>query len=789
LREKLALLPNVIAMTEALAYAHERRVVHRDLKPSNVLIGAFGETVVIDWGLAKERGAAGEPEGKLGISSSGEHWHTREGSFVGTVGYMSPEQALGDPVDERADVYALGAVLYHLFAGHAPHHSPTVRETLDKVILGPPEPLAQLVPDLAPDLVAIVEKAMARAPADRYGDARAMAEDLKRFQAGKLVGAHVYSLRTLLGRWLARHRAVVLTASALLVALAVTLTVSVRRVVRERDRADAAKVEAEKARAVAITQRDAAEKLVDFIVQNLQSKLVAVGRIDILVGLGDEIDRYYQAASETSPDAAVLVRRSRALAMIATVADFKLDTAYASRFFDHAIALCERALVLAPTDEPAILMLSKLHVNLAGTLIDLNRLDAAEEHAKAGIVAGERATAAHPESPRAASELASAMLRLALVQRQKGRLDLTPPLYMEACELVDRALAAAPENTKILHQLGWAYFERGEAALDRGDVDEAVTSLTRSVEARETCYASDPTPENLSDLAVAQVRAANARARRGELDAAMAAGTSAAARLEEAAAQDPGDLFLARNLAVTLVYLAADEDVLARCESGIEHARRAVTILERAAHDDANIESRRDLVGALAELGNAQLCAGHARAARDPLARGFAQEGAAPDPQSPTPIAATVGPNLALAALADGDAARALSTARTAVSRAAAHLASSPGDPAAAFAEGVAELALGDVLASRKDAVAVAAYRAAHDAFSRRMAGYHDPLLDPVWRAGAALKLARLVSADEARLLVDEATLSLEALDGAHRLVPRGVSLLKEARALRAKAP
>jgi serine/threonine protein kinase len=122
LAARLALLPNVLAVAEAVAFAHTHRIIHRDLKPANVLLGPFGETIVADWGLAKdldegqgEHAPVGEPTARPPADDS----RTVEGSVLGTPGYMAPEQARGDDADERSDVYALGATLYHLLAGKA----------------------------------------------------------------------------------------------------------------------------------------------------------------------------------------------------------------------------------------------------------------------------------------------------------------------------------------------------------------------------------------------------------------------------------------------------------------------------------------------------------------------------------------------------------------------------------------------------------------------------------------------------------------------------------------------
>jgi serine/threonine protein kinase len=216
--DRLALLPQVIAAAEAVAYAHDLGIVHRDLKPSNILVGAFGETVVVDWGLAKDlRAGASEsgspaPPGLPGDATEGERsapGDSPTGAIVGTPSYMSPEQSAGRPVDPRTDVYSLGAILHYVLAGTVPQ---------------PATPLAALEPRLPPDLLAIVDKALADDPARRYPSAFELADDLKRFAGGQLVAARRYSSLTRAGRFVARHPLAVGAALAIASALvAVTM--------------------------------------------------------------------------------------------------------------------------------------------------------------------------------------------------------------------------------------------------------------------------------------------------------------------------------------------------------------------------------------------------------------------------------------------------------------------------------------------------------------------------------------------------------------------------------------
>ncbi len=219
--DRLALLPQVIAAAEAVAYAHDQGVVHRDLKPSNILVGAFGETVVVDWGLAKDlRAAAAEsgapapsPPSATTASEASAVGDSPTGSVVGTPSYMSPEQSAGRAVDPRTDVYSLGAILHYVLAGTVPQAA---------------TPLVELEPRLPPDLLAIVDKALAAEAARRYPSAFELAEDLKRFAGGQLVAARHYSPLTRAGRFIARHPIAVGAAVAIAFALVAVTMFSAR---------------------------------------------------------------------------------------------------------------------------------------------------------------------------------------------------------------------------------------------------------------------------------------------------------------------------------------------------------------------------------------------------------------------------------------------------------------------------------------------------------------------------------------------------------------------------------
>jgi len=301
LAQRLALLPTVLAVADAIAYAHNERIIHRDLKPPNILVGKYGETIVIDWGLAKDLAADDRDAVDAGPYRGTDVDKTVAGAMMGTPAYMAPEQAAGEAVDERTDVYALGAILYQLVSGAIPHEGDTLEEMVSHVITGQVRPLAERVPEVPRDLAAIVGKAMALEPAKRYANAQGFADDLRRFSTGQLVASHTYRTRDLVRRWLARHRGIVLVATAALALVSIISITSVVRIVRAQHAAEDAAV-------VATRENNAATEM-------LANTLEEQGRQELLAGRPARAAVYLTEAQTKRREQSVAIRALLADAM------------------------------------------------------------------------------------------------------------------------------------------------------------------------------------------------------------------------------------------------------------------------------------------------------------------------------------------------------------------------------------------------------------------------------------------------------------------------------------------
>jgi serine/threonine-protein kinase len=224
--ELRALLTRFVAVCNAMAYAHSRGVIHRDLKPSNIMLGKYGETLIVDWGLAKAladspaRSASAGPDEPLLVPRCADGIaETYVGTALGTLAYMSPEQAAGrlDQLGPASDIYSLGATLYTLLTGRRSIESKEIAEALTKAQRGDWPPPRQIKSDIPPALDAICRKAMSLRPEDRYATALEFAGDVERWLADEPVSAwpEPWSIRA--RRWARRHRSLMTSGVAVFI--------------------------------------------------------------------------------------------------------------------------------------------------------------------------------------------------------------------------------------------------------------------------------------------------------------------------------------------------------------------------------------------------------------------------------------------------------------------------------------------------------------------------------------------------------------------------------------------
>ncbi|MEZ6116022.1 MAG: serine/threonine-protein kinase [Pirellulaceae bacterium] len=331
-RDKIVSLRNLLQrfvdVCNAVAYAHDKGIIHRDLKPSNVMVGEFGETVVVDWGLAKrilvneetsdldfhecpsepfESDTANETPGPQNVS------HTRMGQVVGTPSYMAPEQARGeiDRLDERSDVYSLGVMLYTILVGRSPFRASDVTTTLEMVKRGDYRKPREMNQAVAKPLAAISTMAMALDSKDRYQSARNLAADVNAWLAGEPVSAYRESLFASVMRWCRKRPVIVSTAFAIVTTLALSASVASVLIGRSHQRERSARIDAVAAQQQAVRSKHLA-------LQNLQESRQAAdqwllelsGNLQFVPGLeslriklvDDALAHYQQFADLNSDD-------------------------------------------------------------------------------------------------------------------------------------------------------------------------------------------------------------------------------------------------------------------------------------------------------------------------------------------------------------------------------------------------------------------------------------------------------------------------------------------------------
>jgi serine/threonine-protein kinase len=490
------LLTRFVAVCNAVGYAHSRGILHRDLKPANVMLGEYGETLVVDWGLARVL-VQSDPEQTAPYSLvrlNDAETETRLGKALGTPAYMPPEQARGehDRVGMHSDVWALGATLYALLTGRAPYRGPDVMLSATMCEFPPPR---QVNPRAPRALEAVCLKAMASKPEDRYATARVLAAEVEHWLADEPVTAYREPLVDRARRWGRRNRPLVASGVVLLATGVVGLSVGLWAVGKEQTRAAQALERALLAEKEANGNFEQARKAVDdcFGLAKDDPLLQAehLRKVRLLL-LKKTLPFYEVFAAKTPDDEALLARQADYLFRVASI------TEEINRKSD-ALLNYERArdiLLQFSETRPEV---SEHQANLARTLYHLGWLQsetgkpqgALESYLHARDILL-RLGRAYPGVAEHQAELAKIWNGLGSLQSETGKPQEAIKSYLLARDIRLRLSNAHPELPEHQEALATTWHNLGNLQSRTGEPQEALESYLRARDIRLSLIKAHP---------------------------------------------------------------------------------------------------------------------------------------------------------------------------------------------------------------------------------------------------------------------------------------------------------
>jgi eukaryotic-like serine/threonine-protein kinase len=597
------LLRRFLDVCNAIDYAHSRGVLHRDIKPANIIVGKHGETLVVDWGLAKVLGRSdpGSVEQTLvPRSSASVSSETLPGSALGTPAYMSPEQARGnlEQLGPRSDVYSLGATLYFLLTGKTPLEGDDVGAILRAAQEGKFPPPRRIDPSIDKPLEAVCLKAMALSPEDRYKTPRALADDLERWMADEPVSAWREPWSRALVRWLTRHRTGVTgVGAALLMAvagLAAVLGVQTRanaQLTAKNDQLDASvRREAERFKlamdAIKLFHGEVSEDLL------LNEKRFETLRSKLLRGAAD----FYGKLERLLEDKRDKASRAALGSAIAELANLTSRIGNSS----EALAVSRKALTVRRELASQAGATAETVLDLSRSLIDSGYMELGPGNQAAAIESFKEAgkLAENLEPTGRGTDAARFVLASALSAQSTC---LTSSRRAEAIELNDRARAilqtlvdANPGVDDFQMLLSDTFFTKG--FLSSNPV-EALAAYARNLAITEKLAEAKPDVWKYQDhLARTHNNIAGELAQLGRLSEALASRRQALAIWQRAADANPAVTILQNNVAFGLNNIGSLlVDLGKPAEALAAHIRAKVIFLKLADADPGDIAYKRNL--------------------------------------------------------------------------------------------------------------------------------------------------------------------------------------------------
>jgi eukaryotic-like serine/threonine-protein kinase len=594
------LLRRFLDVCNALAYAHSRGVLHRDIKPGNIMVGQYGETLVVDWGLAKVVGRSDEssPEVSLRPLSAIGSGETQPGSAIGTPAFMSPEQAEGrlDRLGPASDVYSLGATLYCLLTGRVPVEEREMAAALERVRKGEITPPHQLKPDVPRALEAVCLKAMALKPEARYPTPRALADDLERWLADEPVSAWSEPLAVRTRRWARRHRNLVTILIAGIIMASIGLGY------------------------VAMVESDARTKVEEAFTKQSRARAIAEGRLNLAIeavnAYHNEVSEdillkraefgelrkkllewplsFYQKVSDLpgpeNQDSKNLAAIAERLARLGLITRDVGTQEKAIECFQKAKTLLERLHSANPNDVKTRLDLAFNHNQIASSLTALGRYPEALEEYQIALRIRQELSREDPQSKPIKYWVANVHGNIGMLLENRGRRKEALESYQRALAIRETLVRDEPESVGFLDVLGSSY-------LNMYDLQEGSLKLQwalKAVAIYEEVMRRAPNDSNNRHCLSNALRALGNTYWEARQSADAERLWRKALELAESLVREfPTNTSYRETLSWLLHNLAECEFTNGRTDQGLEMLQRAAEIMERLIEDDPGIKHRR----------------------------------------------------------------------------------------------------------------------------------------------------------------------------------------------------
>jgi serine/threonine-protein kinase len=659
-----SLLGAFLKVCDAVAYAHARGVVHRDLKPENVVLGGFGEVIVLDWGLAKLIDQPEEPEAvdaaetiQRHISVSPEARTDKTEGLFGTPCYMAPEQVelRHEEVDGRTDVYALGGILFEILTGHPPVEAASTAQVLEQVRAGRVPGARQLEPTVPRALESVCAKALARNRLARYAGARDLAAEVRRWIADEPVLAHRESLLARGRRWMRHHRTLTTAAAVVVLAALAALGFAYRREQLANAQIRAAKAESDRrldqtlqaiedyytgvSQEVLLGRQEfqdlraqllkRPQEFYEQLTRDLKSdgdvrgrSLMAKGRLNlghILWLLGQLKDarreceaamKLYQRLGEDNPDDhGYLNGLAKSYNDLGNVLHDSGDHQGALESCQRVIAIRSRLVAARPSDPEYQDELAKSYNNLGNAQSELGNRSAATESYQQSIEIRDRLVSAHPDVAEYHDGLANSLTNLGVVQNELGERKAAITSYQRAIEIRSKLVSSQPVLTDYQAGLANSYNDLGVALHADGDLRGATESHRKAAEIRSRLVALRPNVLDLqSDLAKSHSNLGTLLGEAGDLKQASRSFGEAIAILSRLVVSQPENPDYAHSLGTSLLNLGILNMLMNEPKLAEEAFRRAIQTETKLADSHPRVNDYTSLLGhALDALGEVLL--------------------------------------------------------------------------------------------------------------------------------------------------------------------------------------